>query len=123
MREFRRKLCTTVGAIFGLALVQIWTGAALAQVGEPNYQIRCFTVEPPVHQVMSPGLNRGTAEGEWNLCQAIIDGAALDEADAVDSTLGNNMAAHRPATVASVANREPGTGTNKDNPDSNAAVA
>jgi hypothetical protein len=40
---------------------------------------------------MSPGLNRGTAEGEWNLCQAIIDGAALDEADAVDSTLGNNI--------------------------------
>lgn len=67
--------------LFWILLVFCWVPTAWAQ-GPPNAQLLCFNLLPASNRGLSPGLNRGTAEGEWIFCNAVIDGDALNVADA-----------------------------------------
>lgn len=57
----------------------------------PNAQLLCFNLEPPSNQKLSPGLNRGHAEGFWIRCQGVIDGQARDTADAESGGLNDGL--------------------------------
>ncbi len=78
---FHRALLT--GAV--VLLLQGLAPGAFAQ----NAQLLCFRLAPTVGQ--SPGLNRGTAEGEWVLCQAVLDGNSLATGDVFDSPAGDGL--------------------------------
>ncbi|MEE8550160.1 MAG: hypothetical protein V3T08_02780 [Gemmatimonadota bacterium] len=78
-----RSLISTLGLLFvvGLAFEAFAQG--------PNSQLLCFKLLPASNPGMSPGLNRGTAEGQWILCQAVIDGASLTVADEAEGIAGD----------------------------------
>lgn len=88
MRDHSWRLHAAAGVALGLALAPASAGHAADFAGENNYQVGCFTLEPPSNQRLSPGLNRGHAEGEWAFCQVAIDGAALVGAEAAVAGAG-----------------------------------
>lgn len=79
-----------LAACAAFLLLQGVTTIANAQIGDPNSQLLCYTV-PVNNPRFSPGLNRGAAEDEWIVCQAVINGSSFDVADEYASDPGDGL--------------------------------
>lgn len=84
MKYYLSRTLLGVSVLFGMSTLPFSAALAADFAGDNNYQVGCFTLSPPGNQRLSPGLNNGHSEGELAFCNIVIDGNALDTAQAAD---------------------------------------